>query len=236
MSDPQIEKLLAVQTCDVRLQKAEQDLARLPKERAAHQARIESERNAIEEARQSLAALEVRRNDLDTQAKSLEVEINRFRNQQLEVKKNEEYRALTGQIEQAQATISGLEEEEIELMYAIDSAKAAFEEEKARIESRIGEQENLIALLAEKEQSLSDSLEAARGELAAARERAEDGYLEQYDRVRKLVRKAPYVVAIESQKCRGCHLRVSNEVSHAAGDSGEPSFCDQCARMVYVKK
>lgn len=235
MSDPQIEKLLVVQTCDVRLQKTEQDLARLPKERAAHKAKIESEHKSIEDARQSVAALEVQRNDLDTQVKSLESDIQRFRNQQLEVKKNEEYRALTEQIEQAQATISGLEEEEIELMYTIDSAKAAFEEEKILIENRISEEEKHISLLVEKEQSLADSVETVRAELSSAREKAEGEYLEQYDRVRKLVKRAPYVAAIESQKCGGCHLRVSNEVAHAATSGGEPHFCDQCARIVFTK-
>ena len=87
MSDPQIEKLLTVQTCDIKLQKTELDLARLPKERAAFHAKIESERAGIEEARQSLAAIEVKRNDLNSQSKSLVSEIQRFRNQQLEVKK-----------------------------------------------------------------------------------------------------------------------------------------------------
>lgn len=235
MADPQIEKLLAVQSCDVRLQTTEQDLARLPKERAAHQARIESERNAIEEARQSVAALEVRRNDLDTQVKSLESDIQRFRNQQLEVKKNEEYRALTEQIEQSQEKISGLEEQEIELMYSIDSAKEAFEEQKAGIESRIGEEEKLISMLKEKEHSLADLLQAARSDLAREREKVDEVYLEEYDRVRRLVRRAPYVAAIEGQKCGGCHLRVSNEVAKAAASSGEPHFCDQCGRIVFTK-
>lgn len=234
MSDPQIEKLLNVQTYDIKLQKTELDLSRLPKERAAYQAKIESERVCIEDARQALAALEVRRKDLDSQSKSLESEIQRFRNQQLQVKKNEEYRALTGQIEQAQATISDLEEQEIELMFEIDTAKDAFEQEKGLIEDRIAEQEKLISLLSEKEQSLSQSLDTARQDYASARSDVDPHYLEQYDRVRKLVKRAPYLAPIVSQKCGGCHLRVSNEVSHAAGSGGEPHFCDQCARIVYI--
>jgi predicted nucleic acid-binding Zn-ribbon protein len=236
MSDPQIEKLLIVQTCDIKLQKTELDLSRLPKERAAYQSKIESERASIEDARQALAALEVSRKELDSQSKSLEAEIQRFRNQQLEVKKNEEYRALTAQIEQAEATISDLEEKEIELMFEIDAAKEAFEKEKLQIEGRIGEQEKLISLLTEKEQTLSQSLETARQEYASARTDVDAEYLDQYDRVRKLVKRAPYLAAIVSQKCGGCHLRVSNEVSHAAGSGGEPHFCDQCARMVYILK
>jgi predicted nucleic acid-binding Zn-ribbon protein len=119
-------------------------------------------------------------------------------------------------------------------MFEIDTVKAAFEEEKALIEARIVDQEKLISLLSEKEQSLSESLDVARDEYTRARQEADTEYLDQYDRVRKLVKRAPYLVAIKSQKCGGCHLRVSNEVSHAAATGGEPHFCDQCARMVYA--
>ena len=57
--------------------------------------------------------------------KAKEADIERFKNQQLEVKKNEEYRALNLQIEQAESDISAFEEKEIELMYAIDAAREA---------------------------------------------------------------------------------------------------------------
>lgn len=234
MSDPQIEKLLQVQICDMKLQKIEQDLSRLPKELDAYRAKIAAEQLAIEQARQSVDALEVQRSEMDSQVTSLETEIQRFRNQQLEVKKNEEYRALTAQIELAESSISDLEEKEIELMFTIDSAKEAFEEQKQLIEARIREQEKLIGLLADKEQLLKDSSGTAQSDLSDARDRAGPEYLEQYDRVAKLVKKPPYLVAIKSQKCSGCHLRVSNEVSHMATVGGEPSYCDQCARMVYM--
>lgn len=234
MIDPQIEKLLILQESDIKLQKIEQELARLPKEKAAYEQKIESERAAIETARQSLHALEVQCKELNSRAQALEADVQKFRNQQLEVKKNEEYRALTLQIEQSQQLISEAEEEEIGLMLEIDVAKAAFEEEKIQIESRIREQEKFISLLAEKKQVLAASIDSVRQELAASRENADAEYLEHYDRVRKLTKRPPYVVPVQSQICGGCHLRVSNEVAHAAAGAGEPHFCDQCGRIVYL--
>ena len=106
MSDPQIEKLLIVQDRDVALQKIEQELTRIPLERAKIEALIKTEKDNIESASQSLKEKEVQRNELDHEVKGKEADVARFKNQQLEVKKNEEYRALTHQIEQAEADIA----------------------------------------------------------------------------------------------------------------------------------
>jgi predicted nucleic acid-binding Zn-ribbon protein len=234
MADPQIEKLLIVQHRDVSLLKIEQDLARIPIERAAVEAEIVSEAANMEAARQSLIAKEVARKDLDVEVKSKEAALLRFRTQQAEVKKNDEYQALTHQIEQTEADISSLEEQEIELMLEIDTVKEGFEAEKAVIESRIEAQRAAIALLNEREKHLNVSVEAARAEVAESRVGMDANYLEQYDRVKKMVKRAPYLAKVEGHKCGGCHLRVSNEVSRGAQDAGEPHFCDQCARMVYA--
>jgi len=234
MADPQIEKLLILQDRDIALQKIEQELARIPAERAKLETLIESEKDNIEAVGQDLKAKEVQRKELDTRVKGKESDIARFKNQQLQVKKNDEYRALTQQIEQAESEISSLEEQEIELMLKIDSTREIFETDKATIEARIADKHEQIKQLGEREQQLKDSIEAAKSALADARLGIEPNFIEHYDRVKKLVKRPPYVVPIQDHKCGGCHLRVSNEVSRVAMDAGEPHFCDQCARMVYA--
>lgn len=234
MADPQIEKLLIVQDRDIALQKIEQELTRIPQERAKIEALIEEEKQNIEAASHSLKEKEVQRNELDTEVKGKEADVARFKNQQLQVKKNDEYRALTHQIEQAEADINSLEEREIELMLEIDTAREAYEADKAAIDARIIEQHEQIKLLGEREQNLKDSVDAAKNALAESRVGIEANYIEHFDRVKKLTKRPPYLAPIQDHKCGGCHLRVSNEVSRGAMDAGEPHFCDQCARMVYA--
>ena len=234
MPAPQIEKLLIVQHRDVSLRKIEQDLAHIPVEQRALQARIAEEQANVEAARQSLLAKEVARKDLDVAVQAKEAALQRFRTQQLEVKKNEEYKALTHQIEQTEAEISSLEEREIELMLDIDSAQALFDAEKVEIERRIEAQHKEGELLNQRQANLAASLSAAQSQVAAARVGIEPHFLEHYDRVKKLVKRPPYVVPVEAHKCGGCHLRVSNEVARSALDASEPHFCDQCGRMVYA--
>ncbi|MEZ7842949.1 MAG: hypothetical protein QMB33_02555 [Opitutales bacterium] len=234
MADPQIEKLLIVQHRDVSLLKIEQDLARIPIERGMVESEIASEEANIEAARQALISKELQRKEIDVDVQAKEGALLRFRTQQVEVKKNDEYQALTHQIEQTEADISTLEEREIELMLDIDTAKQEFEAEKAVILVRIEAQRQEIALLTEREGNLNASVAAARAEVAESRVGVDVDYLEQYDRVKKMVKRAPYLAPIEAHKCGGCHLRVSNEISRGAQNAGEPHFCDQCARMVYA--
>lgn len=234
MADPQIEKLLVVQDRDTKVRKIEQELARLPKERAELENRIASEQEEIGAAAEALKAKEVERNELDAEVQSKEAAIKRFRNQQLEVKKNDEYRALTHEIEQAQAAIADLEEREIGLMLEIDTARGTYESEKARIEERIAGERERIAKLDERAANLESAAGEARAELEKARGDVDPEYLRHYDRVKQIAKRPPFVVPVEDHKCGGCHLRVSNEVSRGAVESGEPHFCDQCARMVYA--
>jgi predicted nucleic acid-binding Zn-ribbon protein len=234
MADPQIEKLLIVQDRDTTLQKIEQELARIPKDLLTIEARITAEEANIEAASQSLKEKEVQRHELDTEVKSKEAGIAKFRTQQLEVKKNDEYRALTHQIEQGESEISVLEEREIELMLEIDSEREAFHSEKATIDARIADQRRQIVQLGKLEQNLNASIDEAKAAVETARTEVDENWLEHYDRVKKLAKRAPYVVRIEAHKCGGCHLRVSNEVAREAINRGEPTFCDQCSRMVYA--
>jgi predicted nucleic acid-binding Zn-ribbon protein len=234
MPDPQIEKLLIVQDRDVAVQKIEQELARIPQERGALEGHITAEEANIEAASHALKEKEVERSELDTEIKSKEEAIARFRTQQLEVKKNDEYRALTHQIKQTEQEISDLEERGIELLLEIDETSETFQEEKATIDARIVEEKNQISLLSEREVNLKASIDEAKATVETARSVVDENYLSHYDRVKNLSKRPPYVVRIEAHKCGGCHLRVSNEVNGSALVAGDPHFCDQCARMVYA--
>lgn len=233
MIHPQIEKLLIVQEKDTSLQKLQSELDRIPQQREKIQRLIAEERDAIETARTDLNEKEIARKDLDAQVQDRESDVARFKNQQLEVKKNEEYRALTSQIELAETDIATLEEAEIALMYSIDEAREQFETAKAKIDERIVEQEKAIALLEERLAELNGMIESAKQAYLESRAELEDSFLTDYDRVKSQVKRMPYIVSIEGQNCAGCHLRVSNEVYSQASNGAGIVICDQCSRIVY---
>ena len=84
------------------------------------------------------------------------------------------------------------------------------------------------------EKNLKASVDQAKADLSSSREGIDESFIGHYDRVRKLVKRAPYVARIESHNCSRCHLRVSNEISRDALNHGEVHFCDQCSCIVYA--
>lgn len=234
MPDPQIEKLLILQDRDSALQRIESELLRIPRERSLMESEIAAERARIETAHQQIKELEVERHELDTEVKAREAATARFRTQQLEVKKNDEYRALTHQIEQNEADILKLEEQEIELMLRIDKSREQYEAEKAKIETRIEAKHKELARLAENETNLQEQSEDARTRVEEARAAVDSEVVGQYDRIKKMVKRPPYLAPLANHKCGGCHLRVSNEVVSSVRSPETLSFCDQCARIVFA--
>lgn len=233
MIHPQIEKLIIVQAKDLFFQKLQQELDRIPSERAKIERLIEEEKASIELAKSELNAKEVERNDLDSQIKGKESDTAKFKTQQLEVKKNEEYRALTHQIEQAQNDISELEEKEIAIMYSIDDAKVSFEKAKADIDMRIARQNEQLSQLESRLKQLKEEVGLAEAVYLEARSAVEAEALEIYGRTKAQTKRPPYIASIEVQNCSGCHLRVSNDVLGSAISGEEIIACDQCARIVY---
>jgi len=231
--DPEIEQLLILQDRDTRLINIELSLKSIPTEIAKNEQKIAAEESALAADHQRLQELEVRRKDLDNDVKTAEEQVVKYKNQQLQVKKNDEYQALTHEIDQTQERIGQLEETELELMLEIDEAKAAFETEKKEREERIQLYRDEIETLQDREQTLKGEIDSAKADKAAAEKECAQNYLDAYNRTKRRRPKPPFVSPIEDHKCGGCHLKVSGEVESSTRRKDGPVQCDSCGRVVY---
>jgi predicted nucleic acid-binding Zn-ribbon protein len=231
---PQIENLLIVQARDLDLQKNHSEQAAIPQQRQSLQLAMNQEHARLEEAEQDLRAQSVACAQLESEIADKEAQITRFKTQQIAVKKNEEYQALTQQIELTQSSISALEEQEIELMLTIDTARESCEHLREEVQAEVEKRQGEVGLLEQKQRHLEVAADSIEQQLMQARQQLDAESIEHYDRVKKLSRRAPYIVPLQAHVCSGCHLRVSNEVSNAVAKGEYPVFCDQCARMLYL--
>jgi predicted nucleic acid-binding Zn-ribbon protein len=238
MPSPLIEKLLIVQDRDQRRLSLEAQLKAVPRDIAAVEQKIASEKGAIETAKSELKTLEAKKKSVESEITATEEKLARYRTQQLQVRKNDEYQALGHEIEATQAAVGALEEQELTVMYAIDEAKKKFAAAEAELKANIAGHETRIRTLREREVNMTAELKTAQADLATARQPVDQAAIRVYDRVAG--RNMPAVVAIHGGKCGGCHLKVSSEVeSQARGrgvnEAGMPALatCDQCGRIVY---
>lgn len=236
MLTPVLEKLLILQDRDIRRRSVEAQLRGVPQEISLVEQKIAREKGAIDAAKIELREQETRKKLFETEIGMAEGKLAKYRTQQSQVRKNDEYQALGHEIETTEAAIGTLEEQELAVMYEMDEAKRRFVAAEAELKANISGHEERIRTLREREKNLGEELKSAQAEVASAREPLGEPRLKIYDRIAS--RNMPAVVAVSGGKCGGCHLKVSSEVESAARGKGTDvnaplPTCDQCGRVVY---
>jgi len=226
--------LLSLQSRDLDLRQALLSLQAFPKERAQVENEIAEAEAAVGEMRDRKSGSEVLRERMEADAESAREKIRRLRNQQLEVRKNEEYEALTHEIENLEKLIDGIEEKEIALLDEIEAARDALLEKESEAKAKIDRLSKTLAKIDADEKSFRERLDGMKDEVERLRSAVDPELLARYDSLWKQIKRPPVVVPLEDQKCGGCHLRVSNEVAAAVQDFRAVT-CDQCGRLLYVE-
>jgi len=233
MDDPVIVKLLNLQERDANCDRIKDQLRRIPLEVNDFEKRIASEENAIEQSREAINELEVRRRDLESEVGVTEEQANRYKNQQLLVKKNEEYAALAHEISALGERIGDLEDKVLELMLEIDESRESSEKTDASRMNDIADYQRHIKMREAHRSEFESELSDAESAVNEAAMEVEESVRKIYEYVKGIARRAPYVVPIDDHKCTGCHLRVSIDVEVSAKTSGVLARCSHCGRIVY---
>ena len=96
-----IEKLLTLQDRDQRLRSYQSELAHLPEERRTREKQITDSAARLYQAKARAKEIEIEKRNLEMEARAKRDTIARYRQQQLQTRKNEEYAALAHEIEAA---------------------------------------------------------------------------------------------------------------------------------------
>src|ERR1700733_264753 len=180
-----IEKLLVLQDRDRKIHRVQQELAQIAPEREALRARATVTQTQLEAAKNRVKHIESERKRLELDVEAKKTQIEKYSNQQLQTRKNEEYRALAHEIETCKADITKIEDQEIVLMEQTEAAQ----KEVARANGEANEAKKLadsqIAELGQREENFKKELaglQSGRAELAAA---VDDSSRNRYDRLLK---------------------------------------------------
>ncbi len=228
-----IEKLLALQDRDQRLRTFQNELAFLPEERKAREKQIADSAARLEQSKTRVKEIEVEKKTLELDAQSKRDAISRYKTQQLQTRKNEEYTALAHEVEAAEKIISGIEDRELDLMEEVEklkpqitAAEKVYSEEKAKIE------QVLAGLDAKK-----INLDARSAEIKADRERFTEGVdedvLERYDRLFQ-TKNGTALAPLEHEVCMGCHMKVTTQTVVQVKSGKDVVHCPQCGRVLYL--
>ena len=229
---PDIEKLLILQDRDQKLKAVLTEITALPAEKAARDRELKAADDRLETARTRQREIEVDRKKLEVEVKAKQDQIARYKNQQLETRKNEEFAALRHEIEVAEKLITEIEDRELVLMEEAESLKPALQaaadahaEEKKKVES------HMASLTARKE-----TLEARKKELETERPNfttdIDEDLLDRYERLFKS-KNGLALTTVEHETCAGCHMKVTHQAILEVKAEKEIISCPQCGRILY---
>jgi hypothetical protein len=229
----EIEQLLVVQDHDTNIKALQNELQTLPFEQNRLEKAIEDRTTGLERVRQRAKEIEVERKKLELDATTRREQIARYKTQQFQTRKNDEFQALGNEITRLEKEISQIEDREIDLMEQgetlgrdIQRAESDFKVERAQV------QQQLVALK-QKGELLTRTLE----ETKAARQKAgaavtDQELLERYERIFHS-KGGNAVVPIEHEVCMGCHMKNTTTNVHRAKLGREIVYCEHCGRMLY---
>ncbi|MCX6974660.1 MAG: C4-type zinc ribbon domain-containing protein [Verrucomicrobia bacterium] len=228
-----IEKLLALQDKDQRLRSLRQELQAIPADIATKEKLIADSASRLEQARTRAKVIEVEKKTLQVEASSKREQIARYKTQQMQTRKNEEFTALAHEIAGAEKVVSGIEDKELALMEEaenlrpqIAAAEKIYAEEKARYDGQIN-------ILREKSTNLKARIADLEQLRPAAIEGIDEDLLERYERLFQN-KNAQAVVALEHEVCMGCHMKVTSQTGLALRADKTIVSCPQCGRLLHL--
>jgi predicted nucleic acid-binding Zn-ribbon protein len=230
-----IEKLLVLQDRDRKINRVQQELAYIGPERETLRAKATTTQAQHEAVKMRVKQTESDRKRLELDVGVKKQQIEKYANQQLQTRKNEEYRALTHEIETCKADITQIEDQEIVLMEQAELAQ----KEAGRLSREADEikklAESQIAQLGQREENLKKELaelQRGRAELAAA---VDESVCQRYERLFKS-KGENVVVGVHHGVCGGCHMKLPAQILVMCQAHQELVSCTNCGRILYYTR
>lgn len=218
----------------MKVRQIEDQLASLPKEKEATKRSIAGLESQIESGRNRLKELEASGKAIEIEMGQIEAQVVKYKNQQLQVKKNEEYQALIHEIETAQGKVSELEERELEILYELDEARKEWATSEKAILDKIEAEKSILERLGKKGGNLEAEIAGAKEAHEVELGKTPKPSHSVYKRV-SMGLKFPIIVALRSGKCAGCHMKVSSAVDYEVKKGEQITTCDNCGRILYIE-
>jgi predicted nucleic acid-binding Zn-ribbon protein len=226
-----LEKLITLEKTDREIARLRQEVATLPGRMAAIEQKLNTSKAQVEAARAKIKAGDANKRKYESEIQAQQQKISKYRDQSLEVKTNEQYRALMDEIGFAEKAIRDAEDKILEVMLdaeaqekAAKAAEADLKLETAEIEK---EKTEARAITARDEAELKE-WNAKRD---ALRTGISEDILRTYDRVSK--HRGTGVAEARDHKCTACQVMLRPQVYNEVRSNEMVVQCSSCQRILF---
>lgn len=227
-----LELVIRTQEIDNRLADLSREITALPKHIAEIEKKLVSHERKLEADRAALSANQKDRKRCESDIQTQEQKISKLKDQMLQAKTNEQYRAFQNEIEFCQKEIGRHEDHILELMgesepleRAVKTAEAALKAEKSQIEAEKQDARNRTAA----DQAALRDLQQERATVLSG---INSAVVQQYERSRKSGRGTGVAEAIEG-RCSACHMALRLQFFQELKRGDQVMACESCHRILY---
>ena len=228
-----IEQLLILQGCDQEIRRLRKEMEDIPLRKQQIESRLSAHKEGLAQAEHGLLEAKARIKFLEGEIEAARLHVKKYRDQQLQIKSNESYKALEKEIAVAQAGIRTLEDQTLAAMEAMEEAQdaaAVRRESLAKDQVRVDEE---IKAFLERSAGLDGELKLKEEERKARAAEIDPTWLARYERLFAKQRDAA-IALVEHGTCGSCHMKLSPSQVVESRKSDTLTLCDFCGRMLYL--
>lgn len=223
--------LFALQKVDSSLDELTELKGDLPAIVAELQARLDEKLSEKKRLEEEITQSRIRRDEIDNEIISLREKIERYKEQQFQIKTNKQYDALSREIDAAQERIIQLQKE----MEIIEGKAELAKKDREKIAGEIQETEKELEERTKELETVNKEHEEEELRLKHEREklivRINASDLKRYERIRK-AKNGKAVVLIRRNACGGCYKRVPPQTVLELRKHDRIITCEHCGRIL----
>ena len=227
-----VEKLLIVQDRDRQISRLNREIADLPARRKLIEAQLDAHRAALEAAEDAMRKKGLQQKEREAEIEAKRALIVKYRQQQFEVKSNDDYRSFEQRIVTLEQEIGGIEDRELVLMEELEQLEAVRREKSEALKVEDRQVQTELEGFQQRATELERRLDELKTERAALAGEVEPDWLARYERIFAHVGDRA-LVTVTHHTCGGCHMKLPPQAEHDARKLDQITLCMYCGRMLY---
>ncbi|MDE2659416.1 MAG: C4-type zinc ribbon domain-containing protein [Acidobacteriota bacterium] len=230
---PELATLREVQGFDIRLAACDRALARVPRALDGIDGEVAAARSHVEAVEEELRQTAAERRHAETELEEAEANVDKYGDQLLGARTNEEYKGLQQQIASAKTRIGTIEDRILAQMEKADELEAKLADRKRTF----AERSTVLEAQKTEIRSTARDQEAQRDQLRRLRAVSFAGLPEEiaarYERIR--AREGIAVVPVRDGRCSACNVRLRPQVLEEIHAGRSILACEPCARILFLE-
>lgn len=229
----ELEKLISLQKYELEIRALESRLQQIPVKIEELEKEVATERANVKDADDKLSESKKTRRTLEGELEILEGKIEKYKDQLMQVRSNDEYKAMQKQIQVAEEEISTKEDLILVKMEEADGLQLELTKSKKELEEGLAHVAKLEAELQAEASRLREELNGKNGKRDAVSTDLPKDLLNLYQQIAGS-RSGIAVAEAKDQFCTVCHVRLRPQVYELLRLGESIQRCDNCTRILHL--